>query len=104
MPVVVWAPQAEADLEEILYYFRVTSEQPLTARRIGEEIVAAATHQALLPAGGARHFAAPSQWRYIRHKRWLVFFQPNPLGIEVMRVVDGARDLPRVLAGPTEPE
>lgn len=104
MPVVVWAPQAEADLEEILYYIRVTSERPLTARRIGEEIVAVATRQVSSNASGARHLAAPSEWRYVRHKRWLVFFQPHPQGIEVMRVIDGARDLPRVLAGPTEPE
>jgi plasmid stabilization system protein ParE len=28
-------------------------------------------------------------------KRWLIFYQPHPDGIEVLRVVDAVRDLPR---------
>jgi hypothetical protein len=35
MPVAVWTPQAERDLENILYYIRVTAGRPLTAERIG---------------------------------------------------------------------
>lgn len=102
MPIADWAPKAESDLEEILYYIRVTSSRPLTAQRIGEEIVAAAEEQAALPTSGSRHRAAPPEWRYFRHKRWLVFFQPRTQGIEIMRVVDGARDLPRALADPPD--
>jgi plasmid stabilization system protein ParE len=98
MPIAVWAPRAENDLEEILYYIRVTAGRPLTAQRIGEEIVAAMDRQAALPNSGSRHIAAPPEWRYVRQKRWLLFYQPHPHGIEVMRVVDGARDLPRALA------
>jgi len=81
-----------------LYYIRVTAGRPLTAQRIGEEIVSIADRQAALPLSGPRHLAAPPEWRYVRHKRWLLFYQPHPLGIEVMRVVDGDRDLPRALA------
>lgn len=101
MPIAVWSPKAENDLEEFLYYIRVASKKPLTARRIGEEIISVVNQQANFPDGGARYFAAPSDWRYLRHKRWLIFFQPHALGIEVMRVVDGSRDLPRVLAEPS---
>jgi plasmid stabilization system protein ParE len=104
MPIAVWSPKAEYDLEEILISIRVASEMPLTARRIGEEIVEAVNDQANSPNDGARYFAAPSDWRYFRHKRWLIFFQPHALGIEVMRVVDGARDLPRALAERSRPE
>ena len=100
MPVAVWAPKAESDLEEILFYIRVTDGRPLTARRIGEEIVAAAEEHSALPTTGLRHFAISPDWRYFRYKRWLIFFQPHALGIEIMRVVDGARDLPRALADP----
>ena len=98
MPVAIWTPKAELDLEDILYYIRVTAGRPLTAQRIGQEIVIAAERQALLPVSGSRHPAAPSEWRYFRHKRWLVFYQPHPQGIEVMRIVDGSRDLPRTLS------
>jgi toxin ParE1/3/4 len=102
MPAAVWAPQAENDLEDILFYIRVTAEQPLTAQRIGQEIVDAVRAQAALPASGSRHLAAPPEWRYVRHKRRLIFYQPHSQGIEIMRVVDGARDLPRALADPAE--
>ncbi|MGD9635153.1 MAG: type II toxin-antitoxin system RelE/ParE family toxin [Pirellulales bacterium] len=104
MPTAVWAPKAESDLEDILYYIRAVGERPLVAKQIGEEIAAAAEHQASLPIAGSRHFAAPPEWRYFQHKRWLIFFQPHSLGIEILRVIDGARDLPRVLAEPPTPE
>lgn len=32
-------------------------------------------------------------WLYFRFKRWLIFYQPHPQGIEILRVIDGARDL-----------
>jgi plasmid stabilization system protein ParE len=102
MPSAFWAPKAEQDLEEILYYVRVTAGHPLAAERIGREIFAAAQRQATLPTPGSRHLAAPAEWRDFRLKRWLVFFQPHSQGIEIMRVVDAVRDLPRVLADPPE--
>jgi plasmid stabilization system protein ParE len=98
MPVAIWTPKAELDLEEILYYIRVTAGRPLTAQRIGQEIVTVAERQAPFSASGPRHPATPSEWRYVRHKRWLIFYQPHPQGIEVMRVLDGSRDLPRTLS------
>jgi hypothetical protein len=33
----------------------------------------------------------------LKHKRWQIFSQPHPDGIEVMRVVDSVRDLLRYL-------
>jgi plasmid stabilization system protein ParE len=98
MSIAVWSPQAARDVEEILYYIRVTSGRPLTTRRIGEEFIEAAKHRTDLASSGFRYPAAPPEWRYIRHKRWLIFYQPHPHGIEVMRVVDATRDLPRVLS------
>jgi plasmid stabilization system protein ParE len=98
MPVAVWTPKAELDLEDILFYIRTAGGRPLTAQRIGEEIAAVADRQARSPAAGSRHPAAPIEWQYCRHKRWLVFYQSHSQGIEVMRVVDASRDLPRVFA------
>jgi toxin ParE1/3/4 len=97
MPSAVWAPRAKSDLAQILHYIRSTGGRPQTAERLGHEIISAAEQHANLPTSGSRHIAAPPAWRYIRFKRWLIFYQPNPQGIEVMRVIDGARDLPRTL-------
>ena len=102
MPSAVWAPKAENDLEGILHYFRVTDGHPLTAQRIGRGIVDVADQQASLASSGLMHLAAPAEWRYVRHKRWLIFYQPHADGIEIMRVVDGVRDLPRALADPLD--
>jgi plasmid stabilization system protein ParE len=98
MPSVLWVPKAAQDLEEILYYIRVTSGHPLTAERIGREFEAEALRLAEMPETGTRHPATPAEWRYSRHKRWLIFYLPRPHGIEVLRVIDAVRDLPRVLA------
>jgi len=71
----VWTPQAQIDLEEILYYIRVEAGCPLTARRIGEELVGAADQVAASGFSGSHHPATPSDWQYMRHKRWLLFFK-----------------------------
>jgi plasmid stabilization system protein ParE len=102
MPSAFWAPRAEQDLEEILFYLRVTDGHPLTAERIGREIFDTAEKQARLPEAGSRHVAAPAEWRYVRHERWLIFYQPHPTGIEIIRLIDAVRELPRALADPME--
>jgi plasmid stabilization system protein ParE len=32
------------------------------------------------------------------HKRWVIIFRPAPDGIEIMRVLDGSRDFPRLFS------
>lgn len=97
MSRAVWTPLAELEFEEILFFIRVEDGQPETARRIAEEIRDLVDRQAASRLPGHRHPVAPEQWLYVRHKRWLVFYQPHPEGIEVMRVVDAVRDLPWLL-------
>jgi toxin ParE1/3/4 len=99
MPHAVWTPLAQLELEHILFYIRVADNRPETSRRLGEEIRDRANQQAAHPGSGHQHAAAPAEWRYFQFKRWLVFYQVHPNGIEIMRVVDGARDLPAALGG-----
>lgn len=97
MARVTWTPLAESELENILFYIRVTDARPLTARHIGEGIVAAAERIAATPQSGSQHPVAPSGWLYVKYKRWLIFYQPRLDGIEVLRVIDAVRDLPKQL-------
>ena len=97
MPKVAWTPTAENDLEHVLYYIRVKGRQPLTARRNGEAILNAVSELASQEFPRHQHPAAPEGWFYLQHKRWLVFYRLVADDIEVMRVVDAARDLPSVL-------
>src|SRR5258708_3935253 len=93
----VWTPLAELELEDLLFYIRIADGRPLTARRIGEELREHVDRQATQLLVGLRHPDAPAGCFYLRYKRWLVFYRPNPDGIEVMRVVDAVRDLPSLL-------
>src|SRR5690242_6927025 len=55
-----------------------------TGERLYHEIrdrVAQCAEQAL---AGHAHPDAPAGWRCLKHKRWLIFFQPHPDGIEIM--------------------
>lgn len=94
MAKVVWTPLAELELEDILFYIRVADGRPQTARRVGEELLAQVNRQAGIADAGQRHPHAPEGWMYMRHKRWLIFYQVISDGIEILRVVDAVRDLP----------
>jgi len=89
-----WSSLAKEDLEEILYYVRVTDGRPAMARQLAEEFRQVVDEHAEKQIPGHRHDAAPPGWLYLRHKRWLIFYRPQAFGIQVLRVIDAARDLP----------
>ena len=93
----VWTPVAESELDDILYYIAYQDRRPETGERIyyGIRHIVEKHAQSQLP--GRIHPNAPEGWYYIRFKRWLIFYHPHPEGIEIMRVIDGVRDLPRQL-------
>jgi plasmid stabilization system protein ParE len=97
MAHAIWTPLAELEVEDILYYIRIVDGRPETSRRIGEELRDCADRQAAHNLPGHRHSSAPDGWLYVKHKPWLIFYQPHRDGIEVMRVVDAVRDLPSLL-------
>ena len=90
----IWTPKAEEDLEKILYYVAVEQRRPDAARQFAIEFERKANAAASRPNRGNRHPLAPSEWRYWHCKRWLIFYREIEDGVEVMRVLDPARDLP----------
>ena len=100
MSQAVWTPVAEEDLDDILFQIAMVDRRPETAERIYFEIRDRANEYATGDLPTLRHPVAPKTWSYFRQKRWLIFYKQHPTGIEVMRVVDGSRDLPKHL--PTE--
>lgn len=97
MPQAKWTPIAESDLDDILFYIAFVARRPATGERPYHEIRDRVDKQAEGRLPGHEHPDAPFGWRYLKHKRWLIFYKPHLDGIEVMRVVDGVRDLPRHL-------
>jgi plasmid stabilization system protein ParE len=97
MAKVVWTPTAEKDFEDLLYYIRVKGEQPLIAKRNGKAILDAVSKLVSQEFPRHQHPAAPQGWYYLQHKRWFIFYRLSVGNVEVMRVVDAARDLPSLL-------
>lgn len=97
MAQVRWTPIAEADLDAILYYIAVVDRRPETGERIYFELKRCIEEQAAKQYPTLRLSSSPEGWFYVKHKRWLVFYQPSDDGVEVMRVVDAVKDLPKEL-------
>jgi plasmid stabilization system protein ParE len=95
MSQVHWTPVAQSDLDDILYYVARVDRKPATGEQIFFEIRDAVAEHAEKRRPGHRHPEAPQGWLYLKHKRWLVFYRSDARGIEVMRVIDAVRDLPR---------
>lgn len=93
MPKAYWRRLAEIELEDIVVYIGVHERRPETALKIADEIHAKAIEYARHPQIGKRHPCFHDDWRYFVHKRWIVVYREHPDGIEVLRVVDAARDL-----------
>lgn len=96
MARALWTPRAAEELDDILFYIAVRDRRPATGEQIYFEIRQLADDFASPDAVRHRLSGAPSGWFYIRHKRWLIFYQLHAEGIEVMRVIDGSRDLPAI--------
>lgn len=59
-------------------------------------------YAAVFGSGSVIGTARPDLGRYVRtfaYKRWVILFRPIRGGIEVLRVVDGSRDYPRLFGG-----
>jgi toxin ParE1/3/4 len=101
---VVRLRSALRDLDEVADYIR---RQGGPARAVRFLRAADATFQRLaaLPGVGARYepddpaFADLRYCPVLRFKKYLVFYRPIAGGIEVLRVLHGARDIAAILAG-----
>lgn len=91
----VWTALAESELDEILHYIGVRAGRPSTAERQYFAIRRLVDEYAREDAPRHQHPSAPADWFYCRHSRWLIFYREHLDGIEVLRVIDGSRDVPR---------
>jgi toxin ParE1/3/4 len=96
-------PAARRDLVDIFYHYVRQGTLP-TARRFLAQAEATFQRLAGMPDMGARY--QPDEPRYAdlrffpvsRFRMYLVFYRPVPGGIQVLRVLHGARDLHGLLA------
>jgi toxin ParE1/3/4 len=93
MASVHWTELAEADLEEIAFWIGVHEGRTETAVRILREIRSACERSASFPVSGTAKPELGEGHRLLSHRRRVIIFRPIEGGIEVLRVLDGSRDL-----------
>lgn len=97
-----WHRLAEEDLAEA--YLHIGSDSPAAAECLLDAVEHAITLLLSKPrAGRAREFRSARahglrSWVVAGFENYLIFYRPQPEGIEVVRFVHGARDIPRLLA------
>ena len=97
MKRLVFSPAARADLVAIALY--IAEDSPDRADSFVAELEVKASQAAERPASfPARDDLSPGL-RAARHGRYLLFFRETPAGVRIVRVLHGARNLPRAIEG-----
>jgi toxin ParE1/3/4 len=104
MSQIVRRQAARQDLADIFYHY-IREGSPATAHRFRVRAEAAFQRLASMPNLGTRYeheHPALAELRFLplpsRFKNFLVFYRPVADGIEIVRVLHGARDIPSALA------
>lgn len=90
-------PQAKRDLDELAAY--ISEDSPGAAMRFLQAAEAAFRQLAGMPQiGSPRSFGIPDlaklrMWPIPGFRKHLIFYRPTEHGIEVLRVLHGARDI-----------
>lgn len=96
MPRVIRTPTAARDLDEIFDYIAIEGGRPATAEKLIRDIGAKCQIYAAQPGMGTARPDLGEDLRVLSHKRYVIVFRPLADGIEILRVVDGARDYPHL--------
>lgn len=86
--------QARADLVDI--WLRIAARDEATANRVLDDIALRVTQLAAYPELGKARPEIAHDARALVSERWLILYRITPGAVEVVRVVDGARDLLRL--------
>lgn len=93
-------PQGRRDVDDIYDFIARRERRPTTADKVVTELMEeCGTYADAFAEGSIIGTARPDlaeSSRVFTYKRWVVVFQPNRDGIEVLRVLDGSRDFPRL--------
>jgi toxin ParE1/3/4 len=91
MPVVKVAAAAEEDLKEIWAY--VAQHNPEAASKLIKEITSRFIILSNYPQMGREQYTLLVNLRSFAVKGYIIFYQPFENGVEILRVLHGARDI-----------
>jgi toxin ParE1/3/4 len=101
---IIKRPRARQDLDEAAAYIQA-QRGPRSAIRFLRAAESTLARLAGMPRRGSCYdpedplYAGLRYSPVTRHRRFIVFYRPLPDGIEVLRVLHGARDIAGILAG-----
>jgi toxin ParE1/3/4 len=101
MKIARYTPEAHRDLDEIAECIALQNLD--AAIRFCLAVEDAASKLAEMPGmGSLREFSKPAlaqlrSWPIKGFRNYLLFYQPSPDGIEVLRIIHGARDIESIL-------
>jgi plasmid stabilization system protein ParE len=100
MPTAHWTHAAEADVEAIYEWIARRDGRRSTAKKNVRELRQQCDEYAeAFAAGSVIGTARPDlgdSHRLFAYKRWVIIFRPMAGGIEVLRLLEGSRDYPRL--------
>ena len=94
MPAIKYTPDSRFDLSQILLYIRRSN--PRAARRVHRAVMDTLQMLLVFPMSGQERPEFGARLRSIpvkKYSNYLVFYQPITEGIEVIRIIHGARNL-----------
>ncbi len=98
---VVWRRLAEEDLTEA--YLFIGGDSPAAAERLLDAVDVASRFLLENPSAGRRRAFRSSRahgirsWAVKGFQAWLIFYRAVGEDVEVVRLIHGARDIPRLL-------
>lgn len=94
MPSVRWSSDAKRDLAEIAHFIGVEQGRLRIAERLIDGVVKKSNTYAASPELGTAREDLGNEIRVFRYKRYVIVYRPVETGIDIIRIVDGARDFP----------
>jgi toxin ParE1/3/4 len=86
------SPAARSDLDEIWFY--IAQDDPEAADKFIRAIISRFPKLAAMPQMGRKREELSPRLRSLPVGRYVVFYRPMENGIEIARVLHGARDFP----------
>ncbi len=90
---------AEEDLLQLADY--IAEQNPRAARRFVKYVRKRISTLAFMPSLGAAWADSPIPdlrfWPLTRYKNYVIFYRPIVNGVEIIRILHGARDIPRLI-------
>ena len=96
MPTIIRSPRAKADILSAARYIVEESESVETAERWMDSIDAKVIFLGRNPLAGEARPDLGQELRAFPVGNYIIFYRPRKDGIQIVRVLHGARDIPRI--------